>query len=1181
MMTFCEESQSLVIQFEKLRYSIVRSTDPKRQFRISKNGDLTVKKPLDREDIEKYDLLIKAQEKDLSVDYLNVIVEVEDQNDNVPWLFAVMGNKTVPKFEKNPPPCIIKVNVQPDDQEQCQVYSFDPDLVQDLDFTVKFTQDSDDVSVGCNQPQKGKPVCTVKADRVFTIYDQPSVTVPFLVTESDGNSRKRTVELEVRDVNTKKSGNVNITVTLYETLMEKLFIGSIIDFINDDNLQSQMAQSTLSSIFKVDNYENLFDITANGSLYLIGQPPKTDNTFYLNIINVKTKQILVAVTININRISRHDILHHEAFSIEKKSPLYYNNIGVLLDKLDEFKATLSNAIQDITGKAIAVNVFEIEDFIHEPTYVIKFFVSYNESYEEPVKMESLRYLSPATLRGILELNAVKISEIFGIKLFKIGEEKCLYYDEEERFYPVYSTRNGAPPISKNNKIFVSTTTKVECKKEVPSAICSPGYCYNGGICSSSQSSEAVCYCKPGFVGERCQSTIRSFNGDDYIWLKGVPTTPKVMVEFEFKTESDGILLYHGPLAQLDNTVEHKTDDYIFIQISSNIISAQIKIGESIVTLNSNTMVTDNSFHSVKLQKDGTVVRLVVDNCDEGNECFDEQDIEDEEDVVFDISGPLLLGGFRYEFENGRRDGLLSSFLPVIEGDDNKTTTVDDDTVNASLSDVTDKLFKGCIKNFYINRELYDLSSADVTQPDKPTVTEVNNCNCNKKEVTEYTGTQCWRGQCYEQHGIEYCDCPVGFYGKKCEFIAPWVQFMGTKSFSKLLVDGEHEHDVKMLMVANERFRDSDVCQLSNEDQIVSSLYLNASRPSSKTMSSDGFETIFIHDTKLQSAEAYHLHYHHDRFSTFLSIDGQKHIFNISSSKLFFPKANRVIDRLLEAYQLKIGGEDNGFSGCVRGVYFNDEYLDIEVDEGSDGDVCLRNDNPLLSGNKDKPTNDKGMSTDDKFTLSDDKLLLSDDNLSNGRMIAQCGLKQGCDILLKCSDLPPDYCHSRIPYSFCYNHIKGPICLCRAEDTWILNPDGSLKSCRITAITYTITFIALIIMLLCFIFVASLFILGLILNKRQDKFIDDVHQANARNLGVFERDNVDKENTAFGESDNHNFNMDNIRLPRGLLGPKDDDSLAVLADRLHAEPNSGPRDELRYYALEGDNHSTLTYDSSVL
>ncbi|CDQ83036.1 unnamed protein product [Oncorhynchus mykiss] len=103
-------------------------------------------------------------------------------------------------------------------------------------------------------------------------------------------------------------------------------------------------------------------------------------------------------------------------------------------------------------------------------------------------------------------------------------------------------------------VTVESTAVCSCSgREHVHKICSSyprNPCFNGGICVDTPSGYR-CQCPTQFEGPECQQTKHSFHGNGYAWFPPIRPCFESHLSLEFITEvADGLLLYSGPLAQL-------------------------------------------------------------------------------------------------------------------------------------------------------------------------------------------------------------------------------------------------------------------------------------------------------------------------------------------------------------------------------------------------------------------------------------------------------------------------------------------------------------------------------------------------------------------------------------------------------------------------------------------------------
>ncbi|KAG5849366.1 hypothetical protein ANANG_G00109570 [Anguilla anguilla] len=138
-------------------------------------------------------------------------------------------------------------------------------------------------------------------------------------------------------------------------------------------------------------------------------------------------------------------------------------------------------------------------------------------------------------------------------------------------------------------------------------------CHNGGVCVDSKGGYR-CQCPPQFEGPECQQTKHSFHGDGYAWFPPARPCFESRVSLEFITEAtDGLLLYSGPLAQLQHW---DAEDFMAIELIGGTPTLKINHGSGtlVLQLPSNVRVADRRWHRLDVRSDSKEVRFTLDRC---------------------------------------------------------------------------------------------------------------------------------------------------------------------------------------------------------------------------------------------------------------------------------------------------------------------------------------------------------------------------------------------------------------------------------------------------------------------------------------------------------------------------------------------------------------------------------------
>lgn len=182
-------------------------------------------------------------------------------------------------------------------------------------------------------------------------------------------------------------------------------------------------------------------------------------------------------------------------------------------------------------------------------------------------------------------------------------------------------------------------------------------------------------------GFRCQGSTRSFKGNGFAWFKPMPACTSLNISLRFMTKEDGLILYNGPIDNIDNDILEYSD-YLLIYIKDGFLNVRLQFNgknESVLTINQ--IVTDDRFHTLTLTQNHKQLELFLDECatqtDVDNSCRNSI-LAVDDDERLNIVTPLQLGGIAKLVDQSSQ---YPSFIRLLRG------------------------FNGCIRKLIINNDV--------------------------------------------------------------------------------------------------------------------------------------------------------------------------------------------------------------------------------------------------------------------------------------------------------------------------------------------------------------------------------------------------------------------------------------------------------------------------------------------
>uniref|UniRef100_A0A4W6FY89 Si:ch211-186j3.6 n=1 Tax=Lates calcarifer TaxID=8187 RepID=A0A4W6FY89_LATCA len=587
-------------QNREITYSLFEDSDPEGLFTIDQSGVLSVARPLDRERVPQHHLVVIATDHGIPplTGSATVQLPLLDVNDNGPEFEAAYSPVV---FENVAGPQVVRLN-----QTSTLLRAVDRDSPENgppFHFTIPSEyRHSNDFYLQDNL----NGTATLTALRTFDRERQKEFLIPIIMSDSGRPAKTVTSTLTVtigdQNDHAHLAGEKKIFINSHRGRMPTTVLGKVYSPDPDDwDNKTYVFEGHVPSYFILNKRTGFLIIKENA-------PPGTYQ-FQVRVSDGIWPDAVCTVTVHVRELRDEaiynsgslrlaDITAKEFIELRGKQRSRYE---LLVDFLSEM---LSVPPDD-------VNIFSLID-VRERMLDVRFAVHGGPSFLQPEKMH-----------GYLAAHKQKLQSFLQVSVFQVRADECPRSEcaGTGGCTSVLNVRDTPTVVDCGTMSLVSVTVEstavCSCtgreQSHQPCAAYPRNPCFNGGVCVDTQHGYR-CQCPAQFEGPECQQNKHSFHGNGYAWFPPMMPCFESHVSLEFITDvADGLLLYSGPLAQLQ-AWDH--EDFMAIELIDGTPTLKINHGSGTVVLQlpGNVNVADRRWHRLDVRSNSKEVRFTLDRC---------------------------------------------------------------------------------------------------------------------------------------------------------------------------------------------------------------------------------------------------------------------------------------------------------------------------------------------------------------------------------------------------------------------------------------------------------------------------------------------------------------------------------------------------------------------------------------
>uniref|UniRef100_A0A3B4A9P1 Uncharacterized protein n=1 Tax=Periophthalmus magnuspinnatus TaxID=409849 RepID=A0A3B4A9P1_9GOBI len=727
-----------------ITYSLLEESDPDGLFTIDQSGLLSVAQPLDREKTAQHQLVVIATDHGTPslTGSATVQLPLLDVNDNGPEFEAVYSPVV---FENVAGPQVVRLN-----QTSTLIRAVDQDSLENgppFHFTVPAEyRHSNDFYLQDNL----NGTATLTALRTFDRERQKEFLIPIIMSDSGRPAKTVTSTLTVtigdQNDHAHVAGEKKIFINSHRGRMPTTVLGKVYSPDPDDwDNKTYVFEGHVPNYFILNKRTGFLIIKENA-------PPGTYQ-FQVRVSDGVWPDAVSTVTVHVRELRDEaihssgslrlaDITAKEFIDLRGKQRSRYD---LLVDFLSEM---LSVPPDD-------VNIFSLMD-VRDRMLDVRFAV-----HGPPL------FLQPEKMHGYLAAHKQKLQSFMQTSVSQVRVDECPSSEcpGAGGCTTVLNVRDTPTVVDCGTMSLVSVTVEstavCSCpgreQSHQPCAAYPRNPCYNGGICVDTQHGYR-CQCPAQFEGPECQQNKHSFHGNGYAWFPPMMPCFESHVSLEFITDvADGLLLYSGPLAQLQ---AWDYEDFMAIELIDGTPTLKINHGSGTVVLQlpGNVNVADRRWHRLDVRSNSKEVRFTLDRC--AGAAVREMEgvgswLTTEDHSSCEVIGTTPNTDRHLNMSQVLQLGGVNEDIPYI------------------YPQLQHKHFTGCMRNLIVDSKLYDLGSPADSQSSSP------GCITTDSSCVNMGYPSCGhRGRCHGEWGSFSCQCIPGYTGHQCEEVAPEYSFDG-------------------------------------------------------------------------------------------------------------------------------------------------------------------------------------------------------------------------------------------------------------------------------------------------------------------------------------------------------------------------------------------------------------------